>query len=130
MTQFEFENLTKVEVSAGEFEAINIVYMMSDLDKEAFCKMWCKINKTRVANAKAERIARRHEEAKRDCLWAWFNKWHTSREKLIANYNTPIAHTKLTTAQVVAMSHAGVKCEGTLSDVLYEVGKYLGVYNA
>ena len=52
MTQREFTQRTMVEVSAEEFNAINIVYMNSDLDKDEFCKVWCKMNKTRVQAAK------------------------------------------------------------------------------
>ena len=53
MTQKDFTNLTKVEVERAEFEAIHTVYIMSDLDKEEFCKMWKKMNKSRVEHAKA-----------------------------------------------------------------------------
>ena len=42
MTQVEFTNRTQVEVSAKEYAAIEEVYMNSDLDKDAFCKMWVK----------------------------------------------------------------------------------------
>ena len=45
MTQKEFTNLTKVEVERAEFEAIHTVYIMSDLDKDEFCKVWKKMNK-------------------------------------------------------------------------------------
>ena len=55
MTRIEFEDRTLVtNVSNYEFEAIHAVYMASDLDKDEFCKMWCKMNASRVARAKAE----------------------------------------------------------------------------
>lgn len=55
MTRIEFEDRTLVtNVSDHEFEAIHAVYMASDLDKDDFCKMWCKMNASRVARAKAE----------------------------------------------------------------------------
>lgn len=56
MTQKEFENRA-IEVSQKEFEAINIVYMASDLDKDEFCKMWCKMNANRIKTYKAEKKA-------------------------------------------------------------------------
>lgn len=52
MTQREFTERTLVEVSAEEFNAINIVYMNSILDKDEFCKVWRKMNANRVERAK------------------------------------------------------------------------------
>lgn len=52
MTIFEFENLTGVSVTAKEYDAIEAVYMASDVDKFEFCKQWSKMNASRVANAK------------------------------------------------------------------------------
>ena len=53
MLQSEFTERTKVQVSDEEFEAINEVYMNSDLNKDDFCAMWCKMNRSRVDAAKA-----------------------------------------------------------------------------
>ena len=53
MLQSEFTERTKVQVSNEEFDAINEVYMNSDLNKDDFCAMWCKMNKSRVDAAKA-----------------------------------------------------------------------------
>lgn len=52
MTQQEFEARATVKVSATEFEAINTVYMASDIDKDEFCTMWRKINASRVKASK------------------------------------------------------------------------------
>ena len=52
MTQREFTMRTLVEVSAEEFNAIHVVYLASDLDKDEFCKVWCKMNASRVTYAK------------------------------------------------------------------------------
>ena len=54
MLQSEFTERTKVQVSSEEFEAINEVYMHCDLDKDSFCSLWCKMNRSRVEAAKAE----------------------------------------------------------------------------
>ena len=53
MLQSEFTERTKVQVSDEEFEAINEVYMHCDLDKDSFCVLWCKMNRSRVDAAKA-----------------------------------------------------------------------------
>lgn len=48
MTRQEFTNRTLVEISEVEYEAIEIVYINSDLNKDDFCKLWCKMNAGRV----------------------------------------------------------------------------------
>lgn len=61
MTQQEFENRVNMQVSSTEFDAINVVYMNSDLDKDEFCKMWSKMNESRISKAIA---AAKEEEEK------------------------------------------------------------------
>jgi hypothetical protein len=76
MTQQEFTQRVNVEVSNKEFEAINEVYMNSDLDKDEFCKMWVKMNKTRVAKAQAEQKAQEEEMKKMDYLYNLYHKYN------------------------------------------------------
>lgn len=52
MNKQEFENRVLVKVSEVEYEAIETVYMNSDLDKDEFCKLWCKMNARRVKMVK------------------------------------------------------------------------------
>lgn len=54
MTHQEFQTRTQVRVNAAEFESINKVYMNADVDKDVFCKMWCKMNASRIKAAKEE----------------------------------------------------------------------------
>lgn len=54
MTIQEFQSRTQVSVDVFEFESITTVYMQSDVDKDTFCKMWCKMNATRVMAAKEQ----------------------------------------------------------------------------
>lgn len=54
MTIKEFQSRTQVSVDVSEFESITTVYMQSDVDKDTFCKMWCKMNATRVMAAKEQ----------------------------------------------------------------------------
>lgn len=69
MTQIEFFNRTGVEVSPKEFQSIHEVYCDSDLDKDSFCKMWVKMNASRVAKAKADAKAKAQELAQHDFIW-------------------------------------------------------------
>lgn len=54
MTIQEFQSRTQVSVDVSEFESITTVYMQSDVNKDTFCKMWCKMNATRVMAAKEQ----------------------------------------------------------------------------
>ena len=129
MTQQEFTQRVNVEVSNKEFEAINEVYMNSDLDKDEFCKMWVKMNKTRVQNAKVERMIKAKDEAYRDAL----HKFYTKNDD-VNEFMTPICYVKISVYDVQAMSHAGIKLANEngrckyLSDIRYEIGKYLGMF--
>lgn len=129
MTQQEFTQRVNVEVSNKEFEAINEVYMNSDLDKDEFCKMWVKMNKTRVQNAKVERMIKAKDEAYRDAL----HKFYTKNDN-VNEFMTPICYVKISTYEVQAMSYAGIKLANEdgrakyLSDIRYEIGKFLRMY--
>ena len=129
MTQQEFTHRVNVEVSNKEFEAINEVYMNSDLDKDEFCKMLVKMNKTRVQNAKVERMIKAKDEAYRDAL----HKFYTKNDD-VNEFMTPICYVKISTYEVQAMSYAGINVANEdgrakyLSDIRYEIGKFLRMY--
>lgn len=129
MTQQEFFNRTNVEVSNSEFEAIHVVYVNSDLDKDEFCKMWCKMNKSRVQNAKVERMIKAKDEAYRDALHKFYTKTANNKEQ----FSTPICYVKISAYEVRALAHAEISVANEfgrckyLSDVRYEIGQYLGI---
>ena len=54
MTIQEFQQRTNVIVTNNEFNAINTMYMMSDLDKDAFCKMWKCTNRNFIATRRRQ----------------------------------------------------------------------------
>ena len=74
MTQVEFTNRTQVEVSAKEYAAIEEVYMNSDLDKDAFCKMWVKMNKSRVEAAKEARLEAEIEATRKEVAFDLYTR--------------------------------------------------------
>lgn len=39
----EFVERVGMEVSSSEFEIINNMYMLADVDKDTFCKLWAKM---------------------------------------------------------------------------------------
>lgn len=59
----EFVERTGVYVSIGEFGIINDMYMLADVGKDDFCKLWVKMNFSRVKDAK-EQKAKEEKEAK------------------------------------------------------------------
>ena len=117
-----------VEVSDKEFNAINEVYMNSDLDKDEFCKMWRTMNQTRVQAAKVERMLKSKDESYRDALYNFYQRIDNTDA-----LTTPIGYIKITAYEVQAMSHAGIKVANEyggikyVSDIRYEIGQYLGI---
>ena len=51
MLQSEFEARVKMQVSCEEYQSINEVYNNSEVDKDEFCAIWVKMNRTRVKRA-------------------------------------------------------------------------------
>ena len=103
--------------------------MNSDLDKDEFCKMWVKMNKTRVQAAKVERMLKSEEECYRDALYNFY-----LRIDGIEAFTTPLGYIKVTAYEIQAMSYAGIKVANEyggikyVSDIRHEIGKYLGMF--
>ena len=129
MTKQEFTQRTLVEVSNQEFNAINEVYMNSEVDKDEFCKMWCKMNANRVKAAKVERKIQQRDKAYRTALRKFYDKTDVNDSWV------SICYVKMSAYEVQAISHAGIKFESecgsglkTLFDIRYEIGKYLNIH--
>ena len=104
MTKQEFENRVKVTVDFNEFEAINLVYMNSDLEKDDFCAMWRKMNRSRV-NAT---IAESKEKAVRDEITDHFLfDYEFSHDFLCDNYNR-LATSVLSEKSIAILERAGI----------------------
>jgi hypothetical protein len=109
MTRIEFEERTGViNVSANEFEAIHTVYMASDLDKDEFCKMWCKMNRSRVERAKQEsRQAQKYAD-----LFAIEAKFLLMAIKADGKYDNEFADNFLTKKEKDLLSEFGIEMQG------------------
>lgn len=131
MTKQEFFERTGVEVSDNEFWALHETYCFSELDKDEFCKIWCKMNSRRVKNAKVERMIQQREQSYKNALMKWFDKYNGT-QLFYDNYHTNIVYIKLSAYLVQAMSFAGISFASstTLSDVHFKVGQYLGIYRS
>lgn len=75
MRQQEFEARVQMPVSAEEYSHIEQVYMMSDIDKDEFCKLWVKMNKTRVHEAIKKAAEQRKRCELRENLWLIVEKY-------------------------------------------------------
>ncbi len=129
MTQQEFTQRTKVEVSVEEFGIITEFYMSCECDKDEFCKMWRKMNPNRVKAAKLDRKLQARDELYRDTLHKFYNKT-SNQDMWSTNY-----YFKTTVREVQALSYAGITVANDcgsglkpLYDIRHEIGKYLGMF--
>ena len=112
MTPQEFTNLTGVEVSAHEFEAIHLVYVTSDYNKKEFCAAWCKMNKSRVERARMERNRDALILSIMDAAFEAYGKLNFLSGD---EYNSP-ASRYLSTKEIRALNAIGVSLQATNSD--------------
>lgn len=122
MTRQEFLNRTLVNVSEKEYAAIETVYMASDLEKDEFCKMWCKMNASRVKAAKVERMENERRESYKYELYRLVEKYERKQEKIgfCAAYEILTAD-MVNTYSVRAMSYFGVEVCNRMSDTCYGI---------
>lgn len=110
MLQKEFEDRTGVKVSLEEYSAIETVYMASDLDKDEFCKMWCKMNASRIKAAKkaqAEKEAKARENTR---LFNIIGKLERKCEKLRHNIaEEPLTVCFLSESDVAFLQKIGIQ---------------------
>ena len=133
MLQSEFQNIVKMTVEPKEFEAVNTVYMNSDLNKYEFCALWIKMNQSRVNKAKEEAKANAKAEALRDKLWNIIAKFG---DKDWSWKERTFASTALNKREEKAIEEAGLKLMEynhyeqrnvykRMSTILWDIRKYL-----
>lgn len=125
MTQKEFESRA-IEVSAKEFEAINEVYMNSEVDKDEFCKIWCKMNQKRVkAYKEAKKNAEIEAENKHkvaDLYWTLF--YNTKIDERFSMMGSEV----LSKASKKFLESLGIKTENIIaSNMMYNMSIYAGI---
>lgn len=135
MRQSEFETRVHMNVTAEEYSHIEEVYMNSDLDKDEFCKMWSKMNQTRIQKAKEEAKRLEEESKLRDQLYNIINRNHDKaynifaedyfnkgQQRILANIGIG-----MTEVRVEPIFGHTVRDHKLVSTVLYEIKKYLKV---
>lgn len=129
MTQSEFTQRTKVAVDNEEFFAIHEVYVASDLDKDAFCKMWCKMNKSRVQAAKEKNKAAEFEAKKRNYLYKFLEQEFDITEPIVTyvSYNDSKKFFEYGFDVTEVDQYTGVHRFKTISRFLNEIRSYLKI---
>lgn len=127
MRQFEFEDRVKMQVSQKEYEAIETVYLYSDLDKDEFCKMWVKMNKSRVEEAKEAERKRQEMDALIDKTWSVYFKVKNLIDADFDKWND-FCFSYLNKKETELVEKIGMKVTyNRLGNLRYELAQFLGI---
>lgn len=117
MLQKEFEDRTGIKVSLKEYSAIEEVYMESDLDKNEFCKMWCKMNTGRIKAAKKELAEKEAKETTR--LLYIITKIDRKRQKVRYNFmEEPLSVHFLSESEIRFLQKCGIKMNISIQEAV------------
>lgn len=124
MTQKEFTDRVKVEVSMDEFASIHEVYMNSDLDKDAFCRIWVKMNKSRVIEARMKAAELREKQMLKEMAWALYQRISGMEDTHLA-----MANATLLPSQRNFLRGIGIEVDEmtTLTGIWFDLAVYLGI---
>lgn len=115
----EFISRTGVAVDADEFEAIQTVYVASDLDKDEFCRVWRAMNKSRVLAAKQALKEENERIRTREAVRKVYNEY---KGKQLLMY----AEQVLSERELTALHKAKIVTEGrSLPGVVSSMREYL-----
>lgn len=122
--QQEFEQRVGMSVSLDEFEAINKVYMASDVDKDEFCMYWKKMNLSRIQEAKRQMKADRERNKKIDAVYDIYMKLQ-SRQGGFSDYASEV----LTKRQRSILESVGIEVEQhVMLTVMHAMRKFIRMY--
>lgn len=131
MTKQEFTNRTLVQVTDEEYAAIEVVYMASDLEKDQFCKMWCNMNKSRVQNARVERMLADRDEAFRDALYKTMTRWQLACDKHAKELGwswSVSSEDFLSMYEIRALDHFEINIKDKAFDTMCNIRQFLYVH--
>ena len=127
MLKQEFESRVRMQVSIEEYAHIEQVYNNCDVDKDEFCKLWVKMNHSRVEKAISKALANNKREALKDKLWDIIA---TYAEKSYEWKERKLAVDILSKRKVAAVKEAGLSLElggsfKTMATMLWDIRRYL-----
>ena len=122
MTKIEFEQRMSLTVSEEEYGAISKMFDYCECGMDAFCRLWAKMNSTRVAKAKA--MARRRAIAKE--ITSNVRKAHLHISENLLELAGRTADECLSIRHKKALLVAGIEFEGLLiEEALAAAEKFL-----
>ena len=127
MTQKEFFDRTSVEVNAKEYAAIEEVYMDSDLDKDAFCEAWVKMNASRVAAAKEVAKQKKQEAVLKDKVLSLLYKLESIHWEDYAIQHLSKRQQALVESIGISLLETHTHTEKKVYSLKYDIKKYLGI---
>lgn len=129
MTQQEFHKRVKMTVSAKEYNAIETVYMNSDLGKDEFCKMWAQMNKSRVEQAAKQAKVDKEQADNKMRARRIFDKLEAFINKDFENYIN-YAHLFLGTRdRKFLRDKLGIEVDCMSNGSLrFRLGQFIGIY--
>lgn len=121
MNIIEFETRTNVAVSAEEYAHIEAVYMASDLDKDEFCAMWRKMNRSRVNAAIA---AKRDKKTRDEIISHFMFDAEFNRDFLVENYER-LAINVLSDKSIDILERAGIETLQKCHELIHAIRDYI-----
>lgn len=130
MLKQEFEERVQMKVSLLEYRAIETVYNGCDFGKDEFCKMWVKMNKSRVEEAKNRRKAAEKEEVLRTKLYGIYEKYNFKDNAWKTSHFPACTLNKgelnaLADAKIPLSKEHYILCD--ISDILWSIRSYLDI---
>lgn len=123
MLQREFQERVGMEVSVDEYSAIEVIYMNSDLEKDDFCKMWKRINQSRIKEYRRQQKLKEEEGVLRDKL---YNIYHKTIGLSWDKYNLTMQE-YFSKVEMRLLESIGYSKRDRISTVGYQLAKYLGI---
>lgn len=129
MTQQEFQERVKVTVCAEEYDAIETVYLMSDLNKDDFCKIWVQMNRSRVEREAKKAKAEKEIAALKERAHNIYRKLETFINKGSDNYFCDARLFLGTRDQKFIEDKLDILLgwQGC-GQLMFKLGKYIGIY--
>lgn len=119
MLQSEFKDRTGVDVSFEEYQAIENVYMESDLNKDDFCKMWCKMNASRIRAAKKAQAEKEAKEKETSKLLGIINKIERKLQKIRHDFLLePLSVNFLSDPEICFLQNRGINMNISIKEAV------------
>lgn len=109
MLKQEFEKLVGMVITQEEYDAIEIVYTKSDVDKFDFCRYWQKMNESRIASYRTAQKEKEQAQRTKYNLLDIAAKLRTKGNSVGFDSNASLCLTKSDTA---ILDKFGIKTNG------------------